>query len=68
MCRNETANHGKLVRAEAVIPGQCERLKPELACLALVLNVNVRRLIAIEAGKKQPIWPRDVLDSRHSGG
>ena len=68
MSVDETANHVELVRTEAVIPGERERLKPELARLVLAFDVNVRGFVAVEAGEEEPVWPQDVLDSRHSKG
>jgi hypothetical protein len=37
---------------EALIAGERQRLKPELAGLVLALHVNVRRLSVVEAHEK----------------
>jgi hypothetical protein len=48
-----------------MIPSQAKRLKPEFARVVLALNVNVRRLIAIETRKEESIRPWNSLDSGH---
>jgi hypothetical protein len=56
----------QLPGVESVIPRQPQRLQPELARLALALDVNVRRFDAIEARKEQSVGTRDSTHPRHS--
>ena len=60
------ANSRQLLSAEALATSQLHRFEPELAGAALSLDVNVHRLITVEAGEEDPVWPRDARDSRHS--
>jgi hypothetical protein len=54
------------MRAEAMASGELNRLEPELTCVVLAFNVNVRRFIAIETREKEPVWTGDAFDTRHT--
>lgn len=51
---DQPANYVQLMRCEALVARERQRLKPELAGLGLALPVNVRRCSAIEACEKNP--------------
>jgi hypothetical protein len=65
---DNTLNHIQLMSVEAVTARKPERFEPKLARLALTLDVDVRRLIAIEAREEEPIRSWDSPDPWHSGG
>jgi hypothetical protein len=66
MGQDDSSNHIQLTRAEPVAMGKAERFEPELARLVLALDVDVRGLIAVEAGEEEAIRPSDPFDPRHS--
>jgi hypothetical protein len=55
----------ELPGVEAVVPGQLDRIDPELADLVVSLDVHLRWLVAVEAGEEQTV--RGSLDPWHSG-
>jgi hypothetical protein len=66
ICLNHAPNDGQLSGAKSMTASQPKRLKPELASLALTLDVYMGRLAAVETCKEEPIWTRDTRDSWHS--
>jgi hypothetical protein len=54
---DDTANDIQISGAEAVATSQLDRVEPELAGPVLSLDVHVRRLITVEAGKKTRYGP-----------
>src|SRR3989304_934251 len=63
---NSCPNLVKLTSREPVILGQDQWLHPELADHSLPSDVNMRRFVAVEAVKVEPMRPWNVLNSRHS--
>jgi hypothetical protein len=51
---------------ETVIHGKRQRFDPELAGIALTLNVHVHGLVAIETEEEQPVRSWNSLDPWHS--
>jgi hypothetical protein len=66
MLFNQPPNLVEFSRLEAMIRGQRNRPKPELARLVLTTHVNVHSLVAVEAVEVQPVGSRNVGDPRHS--
>ncbi len=64
---NDPANQVQLSRPEPVVTGKVEGFKPEFAGHVLPLDVNVRRLIAVEACEEESIATADTADLWHSG-
>jgi hypothetical protein len=62
---NQPTHAIHLVRREALISCELNRLRPEFADRLLSLNVNVFRLIAIETVKEKTIRPGYIPDRRH---
>ena len=58
ICLNEAANPVQLVGREAVVLGQLQRCKPELAAQLLAGDVNMLRFVAIETVEVETVWPR----------
>src|ERR1035441_10958665 len=57
MVRDQPANPAEFSGTEAMAPGNPQRLEPELAGHILPLHVKMRRLAAVEAGKKKRYGP-----------
>jgi hypothetical protein len=55
----------ELARAEAAIPGQNDRLDPELGLIPLTANVNVYWFRTVEAVEEQPVRSWNSGDARH---
>lgn len=68
MYLDDPPNDVQFACAEAVAARQPERLKPELACPALPLDVHMWRLATVEAGEEEPVWAGYTGDSWHSDG
>src|ERR1700682_799282 len=49
ICFDSAPNAFEFSRPKSIVACQANRLKPELACLLLSLNMDVFRLVAIEA-------------------
>jgi len=66
MKSDHSPNRVELPGGKTVIGCQLDRLKPELTRPVFPTYMNVNRLIAVEAIEEEPVWSRDILDSRHS--
>jgi hypothetical protein len=62
---NDLAQPIQLARLETSVSSERGCVEPELAQGAISSDVNMRRLVAIEAVEKEAIRPRGNLDRRH---
>jgi hypothetical protein len=63
---DQSPNHIQLPGSEAVVCCELDGFKPELTRLPFSSYVDVNRLVAVKAIKKEPIRSGDILDSWHS--
>ena len=66
MLLDRASNHIQFSGIEAVVAGETERFKPELAGLVLALDMHVRWFITVEAREEEPIRSWNPCDSWHS--
>jgi hypothetical protein len=66
MISNYTTNPRQLVSRKTVVPREYQRFEPELAGVPFLLDVNVRRLGAVEAREEEPIGTGNASDAGHS--
>src|SRR5690348_15771125 len=66
MRHDDPADHIQLPGSKTVIACQLQRLKPELASLVFLLDMDVRRLAAIETREEEPVRPGNTANARHS--
>ena len=62
---NQTADPIQLSRRKTVVFRERNRTKPELTEQPVPLDMDMLRLVAIEAVEEQPVRTRDVPDSWH---
>lgn len=66
MLKDNAANRVDLPAIEAMVTGERQGIEPELARCPIAPNVNVHRLVAVQAEEKQPVWARNPRYRRHS--
>ena len=62
---NNPSNDVKLSGREAAVGTQSDGFEPEFACHSFSADMDMLRLIAIEAVEEYPIWPGNILNPRH---
>jgi hypothetical protein len=62
---NQSSDSVQIPRREPTTAGELHRLKPEFAGCVVPFDVDVWRLVAVEAEEEEPVRTREVLDSRH---
>jgi 4'-phosphopantetheinyl transferase EntD len=62
---NHTADDIQVSSAKTIVIRKSERLEPKLAGVVIAFNMDMRRLVAIEAHEEKPVWPRNIADSWH---
>src|SRR2546426_12136004 len=66
VCLNHRSNLVKLSSRETMILSQRNRLNPELTDHSFSSDVDVRRFVAVEAVKVEPMRTGDVFNSGHT--
>ena len=65
MLQDNTSDPRELLWGEPAVSGEGDRIEPELAGGPLVLNMDVDRLVAIEAVEEEPEGSGNTLDCGH---
>src|SRR2546428_14140653 len=63
---NETTDLVEFSWAESMIPRQLHGRQPEFRMPPISSDVHVRWFVTVETVEKEPVWPRNTWNLRHS--